>query len=224
MNEILESDEAKIFFEEYDGSKVNAFNEVLADYLCGGSKLKPIPTGGRAVEKIETICKRSGNEPVIYDYCEYRHQLQKMKKEKSYEGGVTKLNKIIGTVNDDIREAYDSLYPVVQSGQGMQDYYEADYSGADYTNFDQVRIILTMPKYPATHPCYPIREDIHNTVLNNKERFKQRELDVVEAFYVYGGRTVAEVAELLNIDRPNTYRTVRTVANKIVKLEFSNVQ
>lgn len=160
---------------------------------------------------------------MVHDYCEYRRHLQNIKRQKKYEGGVTKLNKIIGTVNDDIRDVYESVCPPVQSNPGAQDYYEVDFSGVDYTNIDHVRCILVMPRYPATHPCYPLREDIHNIVINNKDRFTERELNVVEAFYDYGEQSLAMVAYNLNIDRANTYKTIKTVAKKIVKLELSNV-
>lgn len=222
-NDILAQSVVQDYIADYGENKVNAFLEILANYLCG-NKVKDKPYGGssREVEKIDDIVKRADECPVIKDYADYREYLRNLKKKPESENKKVIIDSIMGTVNDDIRTANDACFPKVQVNNEAAAYFEPDFSHCDYAEAEQVRIILMMPKYNALHPCYYIREDIISIVERNRDHFTRRELEVVECFYYPGGRDIADVAELLNMQMPNVYRDVRTVANKIARLEISH--
>lgn len=221
-NEILAEPIVQEYISEYGSNKVNAFLEILANYLCGG-KVKDSPYGGAArnIEKIDDIVKRGDECPAIKDYADYREYLRVLKKKPESENKKVIIDSIMGTVNDDIRTVNDAYFPKVQCGSGAENFYEPDYSLCDYSNLEQVRILLMMPKYNALHPCYYIREDIMRIINDKRECFTQRELQVAESFYYPGGRSVADVAELLHMRQPNVYRDIKTVAKKIVRFEIS---
>lgn len=224
-NDILSSPAVVSFCEEYGTNKVSAFLEILANYLCGGKmKEKPCGVRPRKIEKIDDIVKRADECQVIADYAQYRDHLRWLRAQPEAENQKVVLDSILGTVYDDLRVANDACFPKVQTGAETHTHYVPDYTACDYTDWRQVRAIIIMPRYPIGHPCYYIREDINDLVMKNKDAFSKRELDVVSSYYIYGGRSTSMVAQLLNIDRANTYRTLRVVAKKIVELEVSNYQ
>lgn len=185
--------------------------------------MKDRPYGGCSLqaEKIDTIIKKADECQVIKEYSDYRNYLRWLKKQPDSENKKVILDSIMGTVNDDIKTANDAFYPKVRSNGEAGGYYETDYSSVDYTNFEQVRIIVMMPKYDALHPCYYIREDIMNVIRNHQSIFSKRELQIAKSFYVPGGQSVAQIAEAYNIPTSSVYYFVKAVTKKIVSIELS---
>ena len=224
VNEIVNADAVQQFYGKYREIKVGAFNEILANYLCN-NKVEDIARtpSSRKIEKIDDICKREDEYGAIKCYSDYRDHLRLLKKDESIINQKKKvyIDFIMGTVNDDIRTVHEACFPKVRSHGGMENFFDSDFDACDYTNYNHVLCIVTMPRYESTHPCFALREDIINIVNNNKAKFTKREVQIANAFYVYGGRSSTGVAELLNIPLSNVSAYVRSVTRKIVSIEIS---
>ncbi len=224
VNEIVNADAVQQFYGKYGEIKVGAFNEILANYLCN-NKVEDIARtpSSRKIEKIDDICKREDEYGAIKCYSDYRDHLRLLKKDESIINQKKKvyIDFIMGTVNDDIRTVHEACFPKVRSHGGMENFFDSDFDACDYTNYNHVLCIVTMPRYESTHPCFALREDIINIVNNNKAKFTKREVQIANAFYVYGGRSSTGVAELLNIPLSNVSAYVRSVTRKIVSIEIS---
>ena len=213
------------YCNEYGEEKVSTLLDVMGTYLCGCAAEPKKRVVGQTRQKNETlkeILARADQCPVIMDYLNYRKYLQSIRGTDETANQKVKIDKILGTVSEDMIIAYNSCFPKVNPAHEMHTYYENDFSLCDYSDFDQVYIILTMPKYPATHPCFPVREDIRNMILDNKDKFTKREISVAEVFYDTHQVSYRTAAMKLNIPRPNVYYYLKVVARKIVRIELSH--
>lgn len=220
VNSILESECVKGYLMECQSDKNSRLLETLANYLCRRSCNLKSFVGSKQSEKLEDICKREND--IIKQYSDYRDYLKRVKKMPEYDNKKMYVDRILGSVNDDIRIVNECMFPKVQAKEDKFYYKSSSAIAVDYTNVNHVKCILLFPKLTAEDPCYFAKEDIMNIVRKYERKFTRRELDVIRAFYQDGGfYTVTDVAEILGMKKSNVSRCIDRAVKKIAEIELS---